>query len=95
MTRTPSPGAPALEARLLCDELTRNVACITRRGIADWSPVDSAVVHFLRTLVEWETNPDGFRWTCVLCEFANAESAARQGAYEYSAERDGEGWKNA
>ena len=95
MTRTPSPGAPALELRTLCDELTRAVATIASRGIADWTRIDCAAVEFILVLGAWEIDPTGLKWVHVLSEYGNVVCMARMAALEYAREQaeDGEGWK--
>lgn len=95
INRIPEPGSRALQARAICDQLTAKVATIAPLGITDFDAVDSAGAEFLLALVKWESDPTGLNWAYVLGEFNDVASAVRQGAAQYSAERDGEGWKYA
>ena len=95
---TPAPGAQALQVRKLCDELTRAVAVLARRGIADFDAIDAAGAAFLLVLVEWETAEENVKdlfWCYVLSAFNAVTHAWRMAATEHAAERDGEGWKTA
>ena len=89
----PSPGAPALELRKICDQLTRSVAVIGRHGIADFGAIDAASAGFLLALVNWEIAHDVRRWPWVLGAYGDVLSAWREAARCVVV--DGDEWKYA
>ena len=89
----PAPGATALQARKICDELAHNINTIARNGVSDWSQVDVAATEFVLALSLWEARPDGLRWVHVLAAFNDVLAAVRETAQRSVLELDGELWK--
>ena len=89
----PTPGAQALESRQICEELTRAVGTIGRRGIADYDAIDVAAAEFLLALVNWERDADAKLWPWVLSAYSDVLDAVGEAAKRRVLERDGEGWK--
>ena len=90
---TPLPGAHALEARRICQELESAVATIARRGISDFAAIDTAGADFLLALVRWEITHDARLWPWVLGAYQDVLNAVREAALNYACEDAGEGWK--
>ena len=90
---TPQPGAPALEVRTICEELTRATDTIARRGVGDFDAIDVAGSEFLLALVNWETTADARLWPWVLSAYQDVLDAVREAALNYAREDQGEAWK--
>ena len=59
--RLTAPGAEALEARVLCSQLSKDVDLVALRDVHGWDRlaefVDPAGAEFLIALATWDANP--------------------------------------